>query len=68
MATLPDRAGLEICQALGIDDRNVRRIVIDLQAGRVVEITIHRFMTDQNGHRIFKLLSERYEIVPKKIQ
>ena len=61
-----DQIGLEICQALGIDERQTRSINIDLTAGNVGEITIRRFMTDKDGERIFKILTERYEIVPKR--
>lgn len=60
---------IAVCDALGVDFRNVRRLVITLEAGHIPTIEIERFLTltgEERTTEVFRLSEYRDKQLKKK--
>ena len=61
--TRGDRLGEEICEVLRIDSSQVQELSLTIRAGAVAMLTIHRYVTTDDGAAIKKAL-ECYKVEP----
>ncbi len=60
------RLGVALCQAVGIDHSNVKRLEIDIQAGSIATIKATSFIIDDQVKeivRVFRMAEWREEVI-----
>jgi len=58
---LGDKAGIEVCEALGIDSDNITDLTLCFHAGEVARVEVTRYIDSTERDVLLKIL-ERYEI------
>jgi len=58
-----NRLGIELCEVLGIKPEEVYHFKLDIESSCIAEVTIHRYITNDEGERINQIL-ERYKAIP----
>lgn len=53
-----DGFGQSLLDALGINSKHVSRIVLDVEAGKVVTVTVTNSLTGEYADNVYKLLSK----------
>lgn len=59
----PDEVGLKICEALGLDPSLVQSLLLNINAGDPVFITVNRLLLVEDLDKI-KTVLEQYKLVP----